>query len=75
MDNSDQDVNDSNSESQMASTFRERSTARSGEEMRKARESRAAEALRMKDAQYKILSDQNTNLLESLDKVILRYLA
>ena len=54
----------------MASTFRGRNTAKSGDELKKARETRAAEALKMKDDQLKILSDQNSNLLESLDKVV-----
>jgi hypothetical protein len=39
------------------------------EELRKARDSRAAEALKMKDEQLKILTDQNSNLLKTLDKV------
>ena len=53
----------------MASSFRGRSTAKSAEELKKARESRAAEALKMKDEQLKILSDQNATLLQNLDKV------
>jgi hypothetical protein len=57
------------SNSSMAATFRGRNTAKSAEELKKARETRAAEALKMKDEQLKILSDQNGNLLESLNKV------
>ena len=54
----------------MASTFQAtRNTAKSAEELKKARETRAAEALRMKDEQLKILSDQNASLLSTLDKV------
>jgi len=64
----DSDVMDSTAGS-MASTFRGRNTAKSSEELKKARETRAAEALKMKDEQLKILSDQNSSLLESLDKV------
>ena len=55
--------------SSFASQFRGRSTAMSTEDLRKARESRAADALKMKDEQLKILSEQNGNLLKSLDKV------
>ena len=58
----------------MASAFRGRSTAKSTDDLRRARESRAAEALRMKDEQLKILSDQNSTLLSSLDKVIFSFL-
>ena len=54
-----------------ASSFRNRGTAMTADELRKARESRAAEALRMKDEQLKILSEQNGNLLKTLDKVSL----
>jgi hypothetical protein len=39
------------------------------EELKKQRETRAAEALKMKDEQLRILSDQNANLLQALDKV------
>jgi hypothetical protein len=54
----------------MASTFNgTRNTAKTAEELKKARETRAAEALRMKDEQLKILSDQNASLLTTLDKV------
>lgn len=54
-----------------ASTFRSsRNTAKTGDELKQARESRAADALRMKDDQLRILSEQNANLLKSLDKVI-----
>ena len=53
----------------MSSTFRTRNTAKTGDELRKARESRASEALKMKDEQLKILSDQNAVLLQNLDKV------
>lgn len=55
----------------MSSTFRTRNTAKTGDELRKARESRASEALKMKDEQLKILSDQNAVLLQNLDKVSL----
>lgn len=53
----------------MSSSFRGRSTAKSAEELKKARESRASEALKMKDEQLRILSDQNATLLQNLDKV------
>ena len=53
----------------LASSFRGKNTARSADDLKKAREGRAAEALRMKDEQLRILSDQNANLLTSLDKV------
>lgn len=53
----------------MAATFRGRNTAKTGEELKQARESRAAEALRMKDEQLRILAEQNQNLLSNLDKV------
>jgi hypothetical protein len=53
----------------LASTFRGRNTAKSADELKKARETRAAEALRMKDEQLKILSDQNGQLLQTLDRV------
>ncbi|RYH31477.1 hypothetical protein EON65_02460 [archaeon] len=52
-----------------AANFRNRGTAMTTEELRKARENRATEALRMKDEQLKILSEQNANLLKNLDKV------
>jgi hypothetical protein len=52
-----------------ASTFRNRSAALTTEELRKARESRAAEALKMKDEQLRILSEQNSQLLKQLDRV------
>jgi len=44
--------------------------AKTEEELKKSRETRAAEALKMKDEQLRILSDQNSNLLENLNKVI-----
>lgn len=53
----------------MAATFKARNTAKSGEELKKGRETRAAEALRMKDDQLRILAEQNANLLSNLDKV------
>jgi myosin protein heavy chain len=53
----------------MAGSFKGRSTAKTADELKKARESRAADALRMKDEQLKILSDQNASLLSVLDKV------
>lgn len=52
-----------------ASSFRNRSAAMTTDELRKARESRAAEALRMKDDQLRILTEQNGNLLKTLDRV------
>lgn len=58
-----------NTNNSFASTFRGRNTAMSTEELRKARESRAADALRMKDEQLRILSEQNANLLKTLDRV------
>ena len=62
-------VNAASMSSSMASAFAGRSTAKSADELRKARETRASEALRMKDEQLKILSEQNQTLLSSLDKV------
>jgi hypothetical protein len=59
----------SNSQMSMAETFKGRNTAKTGDELKKARESRAAEALRMKDDQLRILSEQNASLLSNLDKV------
>ena len=53
----------------MATIFKGRNTAKSADELKKARESRAAEALKMKDEQLRILSDQNSALLQNLDKV------
>jgi hypothetical protein len=50
-------------------SFTGRNTAMSADELRKARETRAADALRMKDEQIKILTEQNANLLKALDKV------
>ena len=64
----DEDVSQSFSGT-MSSTFRGRNTAKTSEELKKARESRAAEALKMKDDQLRILSDQNGSLLDSLNKV------
>jgi len=52
-----------------ASTFKNRGMAMTTEELRKARETRAADALRMKDEQLRILSEQNANLLKTLDKL------
>eukprot|EP00605_Chrysophyceae_sp_TOSAG23-4_P002139 GSChrysophyteH1.ASY1.ANO1.2366.1 assembled CDS len=46
-----------------------RMMAKSADELKKARESRAADALKMKDEQLRILSEQNASLLQSLDKV------
>jgi hypothetical protein len=53
-----------------ASAFKGRSTAMSTDDLRKARESRAADALRMKDEQLAILSEQNSSLMDSLNKVL-----
>ena len=58
-----------NSQSSMAATFKGRNTAKSSDELKQARESRAAEALRMKDEQLRILTEQNATLLAALDKV------
>jgi len=55
--------------SSVASTFKGKLAAKSADELKKARESRAADALRMKDEQLRILSEQNANLLQALDKV------
>lgn len=57
------------SQSTFASSFKGRNTSKTADELKKARESRAADALRMKDEQLKILSEQNASLLQSLDKV------
>ena len=54
----------------LSTSFRNRSTAMSADDLRKARESRAADALKMKDEQLRILTEQNSNLLKSLDKVM-----
>ena len=56
-------------EASMASSLRGKNSAKTADELKKARESRAAEAIRMKDEQLRILSDQNANLLSNLDKV------
>ena len=53
----------------LSQSFRNRSTAMSTDDLRKARESRAADALKMKDEQLRILTEQNSSLLKSLDKV------
>mmetsp|Transcript_8817 Transcript_8817/g.8720 ORF Transcript_8817/g.8720 Transcript_8817/m.8720 type:complete len:900 (+) Transcript_8817:244-2943(+) len=67
--NSSMRIQDSSAPS-MASTFQStKNTAKSADDLKKARETRAAEALRMKDEQLKILSDQNASLLATLDKV------
>ena len=57
------------SQASAASTLRGKSTAKSADELKKARETRAADALRMKDEQLRILSEQNASLLSALDKV------
>jgi len=59
-----------NNNTSFATAFKGRNTAMSTDDLRKARETRAADALRMKDEQLKILSEQNANLLLSLDKVL-----
>lgn len=53
----------------MAQTTKGKMMAKSADELKKARESRAADALKMKDEQLRILSEQNASLLQSLDKV------
>lgn len=53
-----------------ATGFRNRGAAMSTDDLRRQRESRAADALRMKDDQLSMLSEQNRTLLGSLDKVI-----
>ena len=45
------------------------SSLQSSENLRRARESRAMETLKMKDEQLKILSEHNSKLLASLEKV------
>lgn len=57
------------SQGSASSTLRGKSTAKSADELKKARETRAADALRMKDEQLRILSEQNASLLSALDKV------
>lgn len=52
-----------------AAGFRNRGAAMTTDDLRRQRESRAADALRMKDDQLNMLSEQNRNLLTSLDKV------
>lgn len=54
-----------------AAGFSNRGAAMTTDDLRKQRESRAADALRMKDDQLSMLSEQNRNLLTSLDKVSL----
>ena len=51
-----------------AQTTKGKMMAKSADELKKARESRAADALKMKDEQLRILSEQNASLLQSLDK-------
>ena len=53
----------------MAQSTKGKMMAKSADELKKARESRAADALKMKDEQLRILSEQNASLLQSLDKV------
>ena len=62
-------LDETSTQMSMAETFKGRNTAKTGDELKKARESRAAEALRMKDDQLRILAEQNAKLLASLDKV------
>ena len=57
------------SQGSASSTLRGKSTAKTADELKKARETRAADALRMKDEQLRILSEQNASLLSALDKV------
>jgi phage portal protein BeeE len=64
--------NDS-SQLNMAASFKSRNTALSAEQLRNARETRAQEALRMKDEQLRILAEQNAALHSSLDKVLYLY--
>ena len=45
------------------------SSLQSSENLRRGRESRAMETLKMKDEQLKILSEHNSKLLASLEKV------
>jgi len=52
-----------------ATGSRNRGAAMSTDDLRKQRESRAADALRMKDDQLSMLSEQNRNLFDSLNKV------
>lgn len=52
-----------------AANFRNRGTAMTTEELRKARENRAAEALRMKDEQIGIVQEQNDRLAKTVDNV------
>jgi hypothetical protein len=52
-----------------ASTFRNRGVAMTNDELKKARETRAADAIRMKDDQLKIINEQNALLVKTLDKV------
>jgi chromosome segregation ATPase len=56
-------------DSAVENTPKGRMMAKSADELKKARESRAADALKMKDEQLRILSEQNASLLQSLDKV------
>ncbi len=53
-----------------AQAFRGRNTAMTAEELRRNRENRAADTLRMKDKQIEILSEQNGSLLAQVNKVI-----
>jgi hypothetical protein len=54
-----------------SSTYRNNQpgAARTAEDLRRARESRAADALQMKDDQISILQTQNNNLLKQLEQV------
>lgn len=65
-----ENVNMGGTGNSFSSTFKGRSTAMSQDELRRARESRAAEALKMKDEQIKMMSEQNASLLETLNKVL-----
>ena len=46
-----------------------RTSLKSTEDLKKQRETRAAESLRVKDEQIRLLQEQSTNLLETLDKL------
>lgn len=53
----------------LATTTSLRASLRSTEDLKKQRESRAAESLRVKDEQIRLLQEQNTNLVDALDRL------
>lgn len=64
-------MDENSSQPNMAASFKLRNTAKTADELKQAKETRAAEALRMKDEQMRMLAEQNATLISSLDKVLL----